>query len=304
VERVTEKGGAPRGSGVPVGSEGELILGLAAGRQLRWAAVELAGPAEEARLRHDLSPIAASALGRSLAGAALLQRLSARSCRRLTLTVSGDGPLGRIVAEAGAGGDLRGLVDHPVVEVPARADGRLSVGAAVGRGFLKVRRELTDGSGWESQVELSTGEIGLDLAHFLEQSEQVRCAVLVGVLEGPEGVRAAGGMIVEALPEAPEAPIERLQSNLAGLAGISRLLSDRDLGRLLDPVFNGLDREPVERSRVRFRCSCRRDALLPRLATLSSGDREELADERGLIEAQCAFCGARYVFSKGELETQ
>jgi molecular chaperone Hsp33 len=286
------------------GVEGDLVLGLAAGRRLRWAAVELAGAAEEARRRHDLSPVAASALGRALAGAALLQRLSARTCRRLTLTVAGDGPLGRVVAEARADGDLRGLVDHPVVEVAPRADGRMKVGEAVGRGFLKVRRELTDGSGWESQVELSTGEIGLDLAHFLEQSEQVRCAVLVGVLEGPEGVRAAGGMIVEALPGAPEELIDRLQSNLARLAGISRLLAGHDLAGLLDPVFEGLDREAVERSRVRFRCSCRRDALLPRLATLSAEDRDELADERGLIEAQCAFCGARYLYSRGELDTQ
>ena len=65
---------------------GELVLGLAAEAQLRWAAVELGGVAEEARLRHDLSPVAASALGRALAGAVLLQRLSARSCRRVVLS--------------------------------------------------------------------------------------------------------------------------------------------------------------------------------------------------------------------------
>ena len=286
------------------GGTGELLLGLAAGCELRWAAVELTGVAEEARRRHDLSPVAAAALGRTLAGAVLLQRLSARSCRRVVVTVTGDGPLGRVVAEADDRGDLRGRVGNPAVEVPRGADGRVTVAAAVGRGHLAVFRELADGTSWESQVELATGEIGLDLAHYLEQSEQVPSAVLVGVLEGPEGVRAAGGMVVEALPGATEEVVSRLEANLAALAGVSRLLQRGSVDGLLDAVLAGLDRHAVERSEVRFRCSCRRDLLLPRLAGLSAAERSSLADERGLIEAECAFCGARYVFARGELEAQ
>ncbi|KAB2956463.1 MAG: Hsp33 family molecular chaperone HslO, partial [Thermoanaerobaculia bacterium] len=183
-------------------------------------------------------------------------------------------------------------------------EGRLTVAAAVGRGHLKVHRELADGSSWESQVELVTGEIGLDLAHFLEQSEQVQSAVLVGVLEGPEGVRAAGGMVVEALPGASAGALSTLETNLGALTGVSRLLESGSVEDLLEAVLGGLDREASERSEVRFRCSCRRDVLLPKLVALTAEEREELADERGLIEAQCAFCGARYVFSRGELDAQ
>jgi molecular chaperone Hsp33 len=286
------------------GGTGELVLGLAAERNLRWAAVELTGVAEEARRRHDLSPVAAAALGRALAGAVLLQRISARSCRRLIVTVTGDGPLGRVVAEADHRGDLRGRVGNPAVEVPRGADGRLTVAAAVGRGHLKVFRELADGSSWESQVELVTGEIGVDLAHYLEQSEQVQSAVLVGVLEGPEGVRAAGGMVVEALPGAPAAALATLEANLGALTGVSRLLLAGSVEGLLEAVLRGLGREAAERSEVRFHCSCRRDVLLPKLVALTAEERAELADERGLIEAQCAFCGARYHFSSGELDAQ
>lgn len=283
---------------------GELVLGLAAGAQLRWAAVELGGVAEEARLRHDLSPVAASALGRALAGAALLQRLSARSCRRVVLRVTGDGPLRRVVAEADDEGRVRGMVGEPRIELPARPDGRISVAAALGRGSLRVTRELADGSAWDSQVALETGELGLDLAHYLEQSEQVRSAVLVGVLEGPDGVRAAGGMIVEALPGADERTVGRLEANVAALGGVSRLLAGRTLRPLVDGVLEGFAREAVESLPIRFRCRCRRDTLLPRLAGLAPEERAELADERGLIVAECAFCGQRYVFSAGELDEQ
>ena len=61
--------------------EGSLRLGVAAGADLRWGAVDLTAAVEEARLRHDLSPVAAAALGRALAGAVLLLNLSARACR-------------------------------------------------------------------------------------------------------------------------------------------------------------------------------------------------------------------------------
>lgn len=286
------------------GTAGSIALGRAGGVGVRWAAVDLAGVVEEARWRHDLSPVAAAALGRAFAGAILLQRLSARACQRLTLTVSGDGPLGRILAEADAEGNLRGMVAEPRAELPAGPDGRIRIGPAVGRGLLRVARELADGTRYESQVELATGEIGLDLAHFLEQSEQTPSAVMVGVLEGPEGVRAAGGMIVELMPDADADTVERLESNLRTLDGVSRWLEAGGTEALVGTVLAGLDREIVETAEVRFRCGCNRQSLLERLLALSAEDRAEVADEDGRVEAECAYCGTHYLYAAAELEPQ
>lgn len=286
------------------GAEGSLELGVAGGGGLRWAAVELTDPVEEARLRHDLSPVAAAALGRALAGAALLLHLSARACRRLTLTLAGDGPLGRVLAEADAAGNLRGMVASPRVELPPGPEGKLPVGAAVGKGFLKVLRELADGGSYESQVELVTGEVGLDLAHFLEQSEQTPSAVMVGVLAGPEGVRAAGGMIVEVMPDAAPATVARLEANLGALGGVSRRLEAGGVEALIDAALDGLGREVIEVSGVRFRCRCSRESLLDRLFTLSAEERAEIADVEGRIEAECAYCAAHYLYFVSELDPQ
>ena len=284
--------------------EGRLELGTAAGRTLHWAAVDLTGAVEEAKVRHDLSPVAAAALGRALAGAILLLRLSARTCSRLTVTVAGDGPLGRVVAEADRDGNLRGRVDEPRVDVPTGPGGKLAVGAAIGRGTLRVHRELADGSTYESQVELQTGEIGLDLAHFLEQSEQTPSAVLVGVLEGPEGIRAAGGVIVEVMPDATEATTERLEENLQDVGAFSRRIEAGGLEAVLDLILAGIDRSVRERSGVRFRCRCARETLLDRMITLTEEDKHELADPEGRIEAECAYCSAHYLYHVSELETQ
>ncbi len=280
---------------------GNLEYGVAGEVSLRWAAVDLTPVVEEARRRHDLSPIAAVALGRAMAGATLLLRLSVRASRRLTLTVTGDGPIGKIVAEVDGEGNLRGLVGEPQIDLPTDGQGHLRIAAAVGRGVLRVRRELVDGSTYESQVALASGEIGLDLAHFLEQSEQTQSVVMVGVLEGPEGIRAAGGMIVEVLPGAREDAVERLEENLARVGGVSRTIGRGGLAELRDDVLEGLSPELIDRRAVRFRCGCSREGLLATLVGLPASDLESIRDAEGRVEAQCSFCGARYVYQEGEL---
>jgi molecular chaperone Hsp33 len=175
------------------------------------------------------------------------------------------------------------------------------IAPAVGTGLLKVYRELLDGTSYESQVELTTGEIGLDLAHFLEQSEQTQSAVLVGVLEGPEGVRAAGGMLVEVLPGGQLAAIERLESNLAADSSVSRAIDRGGLGGLRDRVLDGLEPELLDRRELRFHCGCDRERLRQQLATLGEEERGEIADVEGTVVAECAWCGERYRYAAGEL---
>jgi molecular chaperone Hsp33 len=293
-----DRGGTPRGG---ASAAGELRLGVAGRLDLRWAVVDLTAAAEEARRRHDLSPVAATALGRALAGAALLRALATRACRRLVLTVAGDGPLGRVVAEADAAGDLRGFVGAPRVELPAAESGRLPIGEAVGSGTLRVARELADGSRSESQVALVNGEIGLDLAHYLEQSEQVQSAVSVGVLSGPEGIRCAGGLFVEVIPAADPVAIARVESNLAGFGSLSRRLAEIGIDGVLTAVLEGLPYESRESQAVRFHCSCSRADLAPKLAAIPVAERAEITEPDGSLTAQCAFCATVYVFAANEL---
>ncbi len=116
---------------------GELVHGLAGRGDVRWAVADLRGVVEEARVRHDLSPVAAAALGRALAGAALLMFLSPRAWARLVLEVRGDGPLGTVVAEIDDAGNLRGFVGNPRVETAA-GEG-LGIAAAIGREPAELR---------------------------------------------------------------------------------------------------------------------------------------------------------------------
>ncbi len=278
--------------------EGELLLGVAGGGDLRWAVADVSGPLEAIRRALDLSPIAAVALGRALAAAALVLRFSTKEPGRLVLEVLGDGVLGKIVAETDGGGGLRGRVDEPRVATPK--DGGLAIAWAVGEGRLRVTRESERGR-YSSQVELISGEIGKDLVHFLHQSQQIQSAALLSVLPRPEGIGAAGGLLVEAFPGVAEQTLERLEANIAALGGVGQHLAAGGPERLRDAVLSGFDREDLESYPLGFRCSCRRETLKARIQGMAAEELDAMAGKDGKIIAECAFCASRYVIDREEL---
>lgn len=282
----------------PTGSPDRLATGLAANGDLRWVVVDIRESLEEARLRLDLSPLATVALGRALAGAVLVQRISLKVPMRLTLEISGDGPLGRVLAESRAAGSLRGLVGNPRVPNP---DGeKLKIAPAIGRGTLTVVREGPRHR-YSSQVELVSGELGDDLTHYLEQSEQIRSAVLLGVLLKPEGVAAAGGLVVEALPGTGEESLRRLEANIRSREGVSAVLDRGGPSALAEMIFDGFEQEVTEQLPLQYHCGCDRDRLLRQLLPLAASDLDELIGPDGRCEAVCAFCGERYLYDADEL---
>jgi molecular chaperone Hsp33 len=292
---------APPADELAVPAARRLQLGMAGRGALRWVATDVTDIVREVRDRLDLTPVAAAALGRAVAGAAMLLRLATKTPSRLVLDIRGDGPLRQVLVEVDQDGNVRGTVGNPRVVVPDLPNTKLAVGAAVGSGHLRVLREFGDGGSYHSHVQLVSGEIGDDLAHYLEQSEQSRSAVLVGVLGRKTGVAAAGGVIVEVLPDAAEEVVARLESNLAAMAGVSWLLEEGGVERVLDSALAGLDRELKETAPLRYRCRCSRERLHQHLVLLSAEDRDYLAEEDGAIEADCVFCGNHYRFTPQEL---
>ena len=92
---------------------------------------------DEARERHGTTPTATAALGRVLT-AAVMMGSDLKGQESVTVRVNGGGPLGTILAAAGADCTVRGYVDEPGAEVPEKYRGKLDVGKAVGTdGYLK-----------------------------------------------------------------------------------------------------------------------------------------------------------------------
>lgn len=293
---------------------GRILRALAGEGNLRVVAADTGDVVEEARLRHGLSPTATAALGRAMTGALLLAQLLLKTPKeRLALRLEGDGPLGGGVAEADPMGGVRGYVKNPQAEVPLREDGKLNVGAAVGRGFLRVDRSLPSGDVYTSTVPLVSGEIAEDLAHYLWQSEQIPSALLLGVRVRGEGeVEAAGGIAVQVLPGASEEVLGRLEANLKAFGPLTERLRKEGLEGALEALFQGLGLErtdlralgyPENEIPARFRCRCNREKALEALVFFTPEEREDMIVRDGGAEVVCHWCGAVYRFSPEEIRT-
>ena len=292
---------------------GRILRGLAGEGQLRVVAADTGDVVEEARRRHGLSPTATAALGRALTGALLLAQLLLKTPReRLTLRIEGTGPLGGLLAEADAFGQVRGYVKNPQAEVPLREDGKLNVGELLGAGVLRVDRSLPNGEVYTSTVPLVSGEIAEDLAHYLWQSEQIPSAILLGVRVKGEGeVEVAGGVAIQVMPDTPEEVLSRLEGNLSGIKGITPLLQE-GLEAALERLLSGLGFArtdlrplgyPLNEIPARFQCRCSREKALEALVFFTPEEREDMIVKDGGAEVVCHWCGEVYRFSPEEIRS-
>ena len=100
----------------------------------------------------------------------------------VTVQVKGNGPLGAIVCVGDADGYVRGYLQNPSADLPLRPDGKLAVGAGVGRGYLMVIKDIGLKDPVTGTVALVDGEIAEDITRYFAESEQIPSACALGVL--------------------------------------------------------------------------------------------------------------------------
>jgi molecular chaperone Hsp33 len=284
----------------------QLIRATAAAGGIRAVGVITTRLTEEARRRHKLSYVATAALGRTMSSGLLLASNMKREGSRVNIRVKGRGPLGGILIDAGLDGTVRGYVDNPWVELPPNSHGKLDVGGAVGRqGYLYVVRDVGYGYPYSSTVELISGEIGDDIAHYLVTSEQTPSALVVGVFVGAEGVTAAGGILIQVLPKAAEDEelVKTLESRVAKLAGFTPLLQQgKTLPEMLEQLLGDMDLVIFpEVQMLRFHCGCSFDRVLGALKMLGVDELQDMIEKDHGAEATCHFCGEVYQATSDEL---
>jgi molecular chaperone Hsp33 len=258
---------------------------------------------ECARRKHNLSFTATAALGRALTGGALLAPLAARE-GQVALTFQGNGPLGKVVVDASPKGTVRGYVENPQVELPLNSLGNFDVGAAVGTtGYLHVTIDHGFGRPQMSTVELASGEIGEDLNRYLVNSDQAGSIVVVGTHLTRRGVEAAGGLIVQLLPDHTEETICQIENNITTF-GTFTFLMRRGMGleEILNRILSGFEiRALTEVRPVSFFCKCSSERFVEALKVLPKKDLIEMAEEEGQAEGRCHFCNEFYYVNKERL---
>lgn len=246
---------------------------------------------------HKTSAVTSAALGRLLTAASMMGVMLKNESDSITLRVKGGGPAGLVLAVADGKGCVKGYVENPCVDVPDRPDGKLNVGAAVGRdGTLSVVRDLGLKEPYVGQIPLVSGEIAEDITSYYAVSEQIPTVCALGVLVAPDlTVSCAGGYILQLLPGASEEEISRLEANVAAMPPITSLLQEGYTPeRIMERVMDGFAPQVLDSHTVSYQCDCSQARVERALLSLGREELQRLKEEEGTVEVTCQFCDKVY----------
>ena len=282
-----------------------LIRGISENGGVVFCGVDSTEIVRTAEQLHHTSATCSAALGRLLTGASLMGSMLKDDGDSITLRVAGGGPTGTVVACTDGTGNVKGCIDHPLVELPLKSNGHLDVGGAVGKnGVLTVirdnrlQKEPTVG-----QVPLVSGEIAEDITAYYAVSEQTPTVCALGVLVDRDlSILTAGGYLLQLLPGASDAEITHLEQNVAALPSVTELLrSGASLEQIMEQALAGFAPNVLDEQQVRYQCDCSQARVERALLSLGRDELAEMAAEGKPVEVSCHFCDKKYYVDAGAL---
>lgn len=282
---------------------GRLLRGTLRNGQVRVLMCDTTNMAELCRMTHEPSNVCAAALGRGISAAALLTASADDpDSTNLTMTIKGGGPAGALVVVA-HGRRLKAYIDHPQVELPLKANGKLDVGGALGKdGMITVVRDLGMREPYVGQCELQSGEIGEDVAYYCVVSEQQPTLCALGVLVNEGRVISSGGVLVQPLPGCEEETLAELETRSMLFGDISAQLLAQPMEDFFKACFDGMEPETLDIEGLTYTCDCSRERMERALISIGQNDLQEIIDDDQGAELVCNFCHEKHQFTTEELK--
>lgn len=281
----------------------KLIKALCYDNEIRVYVVDATTMVQTAQKKHETWSAATAALGRAMVGTTLLGA-TLKGEDKLTARIAGGGPIGYMLIDSNAKGETKGYIKNPFVSLPLNEQGKIDVKGAVGTdGMMTISKDLGLKDPFVGQVPLVSGELGEDFTYYMANSEQIPTAIGLSVLVNPdETVKTAGGFMIQVLPGASEATIQKVEQAIADLPQVSKLM---DEGEKPEEILNRLvpdgSSHILEDMPVSFTCDCSKDRFESAIVTLGEKEIQDMIDEDKEAEAVCHFCRTKYHFNEEEL---
>ncbi len=259
---------------------------------------------------HKTAPTATAALGRTVTAASMIGTMLPENGDTVTISISGDGEAGKIIAVGDYFGNVKGYIQNPLANPPKKSNGKLDVGAAVGAGTISFVKSIADAK--EPQIgtiELVSGEIAEDIATYFAKSEQVPTVLSLGVLVDKDySCLAAGGVLIQLMPFPDENTVDLIERNAADLTNISRIF-ERGLTNkeIADIAMRDIPYDEFDVLDAAYKCDCARARMLKKIKSLGEKEIKTMLDEQvaegkdRTLTAVCRFCNTEYTYSEQEL---
>lgn len=280
-----------------------IVRATAAGGQVRAFAATTKGLVEEAKERHNMSPIATVALGRLLTGGAMMGAMMKNDADILTVQIKGNGPIGSMTVTANPKGEVKGFVGNPQVMLPLK-DGRLDIADAVGIGVLSVIKDIGLKEPYVGDTILITSEIADDLTYYFANSEQVPSSVGLGVLMNKDNtVEQAGGFIIQLMPGATDEFIDKLEARIKEIKSVTAMLEEgMTPEQILEHILGYMELDILDTIPTKFYCNCSKDRVSKAVISVGKEEIQKMIDDGEPIEVNCHFCNSHYTFTVDELK--
>jgi molecular chaperone Hsp33 len=272
---------------------------------VRAAVVDATAVVREMQALQGTKPMASMAVGRAMVGALLLSAQQKQG-HQVGLYIKCNGALKAVYAEAHFEGQVRGYTPMGHYEPKSYKEG-FNLKEAIGDGYLTVARHLPfQKAPFQGTVNLVSGEVGEDIAHYLIQSHQIRSLVSLGVyLDAYGQVRAAGGVLIEVMPGVEDDVVDKIQKNAdANQISVSQMLFDGSKPEdLLKPYMQGLNFTELDHDfPITYSCPCTKDRVVRALETLGLTDLEDMIQKNEKADVTCQVCGRPYLIEVEELK--
>lgn len=265
---------------------------------------------EEIRKIHDLTPTTTAALGRfaTIAGMMGLTEIKDEE-QTITIQMNGKGPMGTLLAVVKRNDNtskVKVCTDNPHVEVPLKENGKLDVGTAIGKnGYLNIinKNEITDAD-YSGLVPIVSGEVAEDFTEYFAKSQQKPTVIALGVLVNKEGVKSAGGYMIQLMPDATDDDINKIERALEKAPTISQMIDENKSLEEIAMTVSGDDNIMVLAGEVniKYECDCNKEKFERGLISIGKKEIEKMIEEDGKADTICHFCNKKYHFSKEDLE--
>ena len=258
---------------------------------------------------HKTTPTAAATLGRVVSAASMIGTMLPEPADTVTISISGDGPAGKIIAVGDYYGNVKGYIQNPGANPPKKPNGKLDVGAAVGNGTLSFIKSVGGKEPQIGTIELVSGEIAEDIATYFAKSEQVPTVLSLGVLVDVDYTcLAAGGVLVQLMPFPDDATVDLIERNAADLTNISRYFRDgKTLEEIADIALRDIEYDVFDTLDVAYKCDCSRKRMGDKVKSLGKTEilnmlkEQEAEGKPRELTAICRFCNTEYTYGEDEL---
>jgi molecular chaperone Hsp33 len=277
---------------------------LLADGSIRGAIVKSTRMINEMRASHDLGIVETLLLGHTYIAAALLTS-NLKGNDRLSLGIKCSGQVNGMEVDSNAFGEVRGFLKNRHIDIknPEKVK---SLSQFFGAGFLTVTKYLEDAkTPYSGQIMLEHGSIAKDLANYFLQSEQTPTGFKLSIHFDSKGkVTGAGGIFLQAMPDADDDKLEKTEKILQNIKSIGQNFADKkEPEEIIIKKFEGLNPVFIGNRRIEFFCRCSKKKMSNYVSKLPAKELDDiLVQSEFPLEITCHHCNSVYEFSKSEIK--